>query len=215
MKAKVYNLKNESVGEIELSDEVFGVEVNEGLLYDVLKAQLASKRQGTSSVKNRARVVGSTKKIYRQKGTGGARHGARSAPIFVGGGVAHGPKSRSYAYRPPRKMRLGALKSALSLRAKEGRVMVVENLELEAIKTKALAGILGNMEVRSAVIVDAKENDKLRMSARNLSTHLVLPPEGVNLYDLLRHEHLVLTKDAVQALEARCQPVANKNGAKA
>ncbi len=167
-------------------------------------------------MKNRARVVGSTKKIYRQKGTGGARHGARSAPIFVGGGVAHGPKSRSYAYRPPRKMRLGALKSALSLRAKEGRVMVVENLELEEIKTKALAGILGNMEVRSAVIVDAKENDKLRMSARNLSKHLVLPPEGVNLYDLLRHEHIVLTKDAVQALEARCQPVANsKNGAKA
>lgn len=204
MKATVYNLNRENAGEIELSDDVFGAEVNEDLLYEVLKAQLASKRQGTSSVKNRAARTASSRKIYRQKGTGNARHGAVSAPTFRKGGVAHGPKSRSYAYRPPRKMRLGALKSALSLKAKEGRLTVVDAFELEAIKTKALAQVFGKLEVgTSAVVVDAAANEKLRLSARNIPTHLVLPPEGVNLYDLLRHEHLVLTKAAVEALEAR------------
>ncbi|MAQ18428.1 MAG: 50S ribosomal protein L4 [Sandaracinus sp.] len=211
MKATVYNLNRESAGEIELDDAIFGAEVNEDLLYEVLKAQLASKRQGTSTVKNRAARRGSSKKIYRQKGTGNARHGSIRAPIFRGGGIAHGPKSRSYAYRPPRKMRAGALRSALSLKAKEGRLTIVDTLELDAIKTKALAAVFGRLEVgTSAVVVDDLSNENLRLSARNLATHLVLPPEGVNLYDLLRHEHLVLTKSAVEALQAR---FAKKNGA--
>lgn len=211
-KANVYNLKREQVGEINLSDDVFGAEVNEALFYDVVKAQLASRRQGTHAVKNRALVAGSTRKIYKQKGTGNARHGAITAPIFVGGGKAHGPKPRSYAYRPTRKMRLGALKSALSMFLKEDRLIVVEDFALSEIKTKALAGVFSSLNVsKSAVVVDAVDNDELRLSIRNMPKHQYLPPEGVNLYDLLRHENLVLTRSAVEALEARCTAKKGQN----
>jgi len=205
-KVTVYNLDMKSVGELELSDEIFGAQVNEDLFYEVLKAQLASRRQGSASTKNRSVVAGSTHKLYRQKGTGGARHGNKKAPNFVGGGRAHGPTPRSYAYRPPRKMRIGALRSALSMKLQEGHLLVVDEFNLEAIKTKRLASVLGTLEVnKSAVIVDDASNENLRLSARNLPKHQFLPPEGVNLYDLLRHEHLVVTKQAVEALQARCQ----------
>jgi large subunit ribosomal protein L4 len=205
-KVKVYNLSKKDVGEMELSDSVFDATVSESLLYDVLKAQLASQRKGAASSQTRAEVSLSKRKIYKQKGTGNARHGSRRAPIFVGGGTVHGPKPRDFSYRPPRKMRLGALKGALSLKLREGQLLVVQDFELAEIKTKKLAEVLDKLEVNgSALIVDAKENEKLRLSARNLQGHSVLPPEGVNLYDLLRHEHLVLTQTAVQALEARCQ----------
>ncbi len=204
-KVKVYNLSRKGVGEIELSDKVFGTAVNEALLYDVLKSQLASRRSGSASTKNRAAVTASSRKIYKQKGTGNARHGAISAPIFVGGGQAHGPKPRSYAYRPPRKMRLGALRGALSQKLQEGRLLVVDDFKLKEIKTKKLAEVLNKLQVdSSALIVDDKDNTTLRMSARNLPRHSVLPPEGVNIYDLLRYDHLVLTKSAVEALETRC-----------
>ncbi|MFO0711749.1 MAG: 50S ribosomal protein L4 [Sandaracinus sp.] len=202
-KITVYNLKRESVGEIELSDEVFAREVNEGLLHEVVRAQLASRRSGNASTKTRSETNGTTKKIYKQKGTGSARHGDRGAPNFVGGGQSHGPKPRSYAFRPNRKARIGAMQSALALKLKEGRLTVVDAFELAEIKTKQLAGILDKLEVaRGSLIVDGP-NDKLRLSARNLAGHQVLPPEGVNVYDVLRHEHLVLTKSAAQALEAR------------
>lgn len=205
-KVKVYNLSKKGVGEMDLSDSVFDTTVSESLLYDVLKAQLASQRKGAASSQTRAEVSLSGRKLYKQKGTGGARHGSKRAPIFVGGGTVHGPKPRDFSYRPPRKMRLGALKGALSLKLREGQLLVVENFELAEIKTKKLAEVLDKLEVNGgALIVDGKENEKLRLSARNLQGHSVLPPEGVNLYDLLRHEHLVLTQDAVQALEARCQ----------
>lgn len=205
-KIPVYNLRRESVGELELSDDVFGREVNEALLYEIVKAQLASKRSGTAKTKNRAEVSGSTKKIYRQKGTGSGRHGDRNAPSFVGGGQVHGPVPRSYAYRPNRKMRVGALASALSMKLKEGRLVVVDTFELDEIKTKALAGVLSTLQVgKSSLIVDGRDNQKLQLSARNLDKHQYLPPEGVNVYDLLRHEHVVLTKSAAQALEARCK----------
>jgi large subunit ribosomal protein L4 len=205
-KVKVHNLSGNAVGEIELSDAVFDATVNEAVLYDVLKAQLASKRKGAASAQTRAEVTATKRKMYKQKGTGNARHGSRRAPIFVGGGTVHGPKPRDFGYRPPRKMRLGALKGALSLKVREGQVRIVQDFELDEIKTKKLVEVLGNLEVgKGALIVDAKGNDKLRLSARNLQNHSVLPPEGVNLYDLLRHEHLVLTQSAVQALEERCQ----------
>ncbi|HET6415656.1 MAG TPA: 50S ribosomal protein L4 [Polyangiales bacterium] len=205
-KVKVYNLSKKDVGEMELSDSVFDATVSESLLYDVLKAQLASQRKGAASSQTRAEVSLSKRKIYKQKGTGNARHGSRRAPIFVGGGTVHGPKPRDFSYRPPRKMRLGALKGALSLKLREGQLIVVQDFELSEIKTKKLAEVLDKLEVNGgALIVDAKENERLRLSARNLQGHSVLPPEGVNLYDLLRHEHLVLTQTAVQALEARCQ----------
>jgi large subunit ribosomal protein L4 len=205
-RVKVYNLNKQGVGEIDLSDSVFDATVSESLLYEVLKAQLASQRKGTSSSQTRAEVSRTKRKLYKQKGTGSARHGSRKAPIFVGGGTAHGPKPRDFSYRPPRKMRIGALKGALSLKLREGQLLVVQNFELDEIKTKKLAAVLSKLEVdRGALIVDGKENEKLRLSARNLENHSVLSPEGVNLYDLLRHEHLVLTQTAVQALEARFQ----------
>src|SRR5258707_9317178 len=141
-KVDVFNLKREKVGELELSDDVFGAEVKEQLFYEIVKAQLASRRSGTAAAKERAAVSGSTKKIYRQKGTGRARHGSIRAPNFAGGGQAHPPKPRDWAYRPPRQMRIGALKSALSLFVKEGRLIVLENIELAEVKTKALALVL-------------------------------------------------------------------------
>jgi len=203
-KVKVYDLDRNDVGELELSDRVFDATVNEALFYDVLKAQLASRRSGSAKVKNRAEVAGSSRKVYRQKGTGNARHGSVRAPTYVGGGQAHGPKPRSYAYRPPRKMRAGALRSALSMKLKEGHLLILDAFELGEVKTRKLERVLDKLEVSSsAVIVDALDNQTLRLSARNMGDHLFLPPEGVNLYDLLRHEHLVLTKKAVAALEAR------------
>lgn len=203
-KVNVYDLDRKNVGELELSEAVFGAEVNEGLLYEVLKAQLASKRAGTAAVKNRAAVSGSTRKLLKQKGSGGSRHGSIGAPTYVGGGQVHGPIPRSYGYRPPRKMRAGAMRSALSLKVQEGRLTVVDNFELAEIKTKKLADILGKLgATKSAILVDVGENQKLRLSVRNLPDHQFLPPEGVNLYDVLRHEHLVLTKKAVAALEER------------
>jgi large subunit ribosomal protein L4 len=205
-KVTVYNLSKKGVGEMDLSDSVFDATVSESLLYDVLKAQLASQRKGAASSQTRAEVSLTGRKLHKQKGTGGARHGSKRSPVFVGGGTVHGPKPRDFGYRPPRKMRLGALKGALSLKLREGQLLIVEDFELAEVKTKKLAEVLNKLEVNGgALIVDVKDNEKLRLSARNLQGHSVLPPEGVNLYDLLRHEHLVLTQNAVQALEVRCQ----------
>jgi large subunit ribosomal protein L4 len=202
-KVSVYNLEKKSVGELELSDAVFGVEVNEALIYDVLKAQLASRRGGNAKVKVRAEVSGSTRKLYRQKGTGAARHGGIRASHYVGGGKAHGPQPRDYSYRPPRKMRAGALVSALSLKLKQGQLVVVDTFELGEVKTKALTDILKVLGASSSLIVDAGANEKLKLSARNLERSQFLPPEGVNLYDILRHENLILTKDAANQLQSR------------
>src|SRR5579862_2341028 len=158
----VFNMRREKVGSIDLADEVFGAEVKEHLFYEVVKAQLASKRQGTASAKNRSAVSGSTKKLYKQKGTGRARHGSKRAPVFVGGGQAHPPRPRDWSYRPPRKVRLGALVSALSKFAKEGRLVVVDKLDVE-IKTKSLVATLATLKTeRHALVVDAADNEKLK-----------------------------------------------------
>ncbi|MCG8554927.1 MAG: 50S ribosomal protein L4 [Proteobacteria bacterium] len=203
-KVNVYNLERASVGELELSSHVFGAPVSEVLLYEVVKAQLASRRAGSASTKGRAEVAGSTRKLYRQKGTGRARHGGIRAPIYVGGGKAHGPRPRSYAYRPPRKMRLGALRCALSLKLQEGRLTVVSDLSLSQSRTKVLEQILGRLDVLAgSLLVDSKGNQPLALGVRNLQGHDYLPPEGVNVYDVLRHPHLVLTQGAVAALESR------------
>jgi large subunit ribosomal protein L4 len=205
MKLPVYNLKRESVGEIDLSDEVFGAEVKEHLFYEVVKAQLASRRAGTKATKERSAVSGSTKKLYRQKGTGNARQGSLRAPHHARGGHAHALEPKDWSYRPPRKVRIGALKSALSLFAKEGRLLVVDALELAEIKTKGLVATLGALQAdKKSLVVDAKGNDKLVKSIRNLENHHYLPPEGVNVYDLLKHDHLIVSKAAAKALEARC-----------
>ena len=200
----VFNLKREKVGTVDLADEVFATEVKEHLFYEVVKAQLASKRQGTAAVKNRSAVSGSTKKLYKQKGTGRARHGSIRAPVFVGGGQAHGPRPRDWSYRPPRQVRVAALKSALSKFNKEGRLVVVDAFELPEVKTKGLLSVLGALKAQRTLVVDSADNEKLRLSIRNCSDHQFLPPEGVNVYDLLRHDTLVLSKGAAKALEARC-----------
>jgi len=201
----VFNLKREKVGTVDLSDEVFGAEVKEHLFYEVVKAQLASKRQGSASAKNRSAVSGSTKKIYKQKGTGRARHGSIRAPVFVGGGQAHPPRPRDWSYRPPRQVRQNALRSALSKFNKEGRLLVVDRFELSEIKTKSVIQALSALKTqKKALVVDVASNEKLRLSIRNLEDHQFLPPEGVNVYDLLRHDTLVLSKDAAKALEERC-----------
>ncbi|UQA58992.1 50S ribosomal protein L4 [Polyangium aurulentum] len=205
MKISVFNLKREQVGEIDLSDEVFGAEVKEQLFYEVVKAQLASRRSGTKATKERSAVAGSTKKLYRQKGTGRARQGSIRAPHHVGGGHAHALEPKDWSYRPPRKVRIGALKSALSLFAKENRLIVLDSLELPEIKTKAFAQTLTTLQAdKKCLVVDAATNEKLVKSIRNLENHQFLPPEGVNVYDLLRHDHLVVSREAAKALEARC-----------
>ena len=211
----VYNLKREKVGTVDLSDEVFAAEVKEHLFYEVVKAQLASARQGTAAAKNRSAVSGSTKKLYKQKGTGRARHGSIRAPVFVGGGQAHPPRPRDWSYRPPRQVRLGALKSALSKFNKEGRLVVVDRFELKEIKTKGVLQALGTLKTaKKTLVVDVAGNENLRLSIRNCQEHQFLPPEGVNVYDLLRHDTLVLSKDAAKALESRLTAEGAKKNAK-
>ncbi|AKT37726.1 50S ribosomal protein L4 [Chondromyces crocatus] len=205
MKVTVYNLKREAVGELDLSDDVFGTEVKEHLFYEVVKAQLASRRAGTKATKERSAVAGSSKKLYRQKGTGRARQGSIRAPHHAGGGHAHALTPQDWSYRPPRKVRIGALKSALSLFAKENRLIVLDTLDLPEIKTKALVTTLETLQVgKKSLVVDSPSNEKLVKSIRNLVEHQFLPPEGVNVYDLLRHDHLVVSREAAKALEARC-----------
>jgi large subunit ribosomal protein L4 len=205
-KIDVFNLKREKVGDLELADEVFATEIKEHLFQEVVVAQLASRRAGTKAAKERSAVSGSSKKIYKQKGTGQARHGSIRAPIFVGGGRAHPPKPQDHGYRPPRQVRIGALRSALSLILKEGRLTVVDGFELGEVKTQKLAGVLETLKAgyKKTLVVDDKGNQTLRLSIRNMAANQFLPPEGVNVYDLLRHDHLVLSKGAVKALEARC-----------
>ena len=214
MKLPVYNLKRESVGEIEVSDAVFGAPVKEQLLYEVVKAQLASRRSGTKATKERSAVAGSTKKLYRQKGTGRARQGSIRAPHHAGGGMAHALEPTDWSYRPPRKVRLGALKSALSLFAKENRLIVVDAFDLAEAKTKSVVTALSALQTsKKVLIVDAKSNDKLEKSVRNLEAHQYLPPEGVNVYDLLRHDHLVVSKEAIKAIESRLNGSSEKGAA--
>lgn len=179
--------------------------MREHLFYEVVKAQLASRRQGTQSAKNRSAVSGSSKKLYKQKGTGRARHGSIRAPVFVGGGQAHPPRPREWGYEPPRRVRALALTSALSKFGKEGRLLVVDRFELPEIKTKMLVEVLGKLKADTkTLVVDSQANEKLRLSIRNCKEHQFLPPEGVNVYDLLRYDTLILSKDAAKALEQRC-----------
>lgn len=212
-KVNMVDVNSKSVGEVNLADDVFAVEVNEALLYEVVKAQLGTRRSGSAKSKGRAEVRGSSRKIFKQKGTGRARHGSIRAPIFVGGGTVHGPTPRSYGFRPPRKMRAGALRSALSLKLKEGRLVVLDRFDMDEPKTKAVVSAMDNLDAKkSAIIVDHADNIGLALSARNLPKHRFLPPEGVNVYDVLRHEHLIVTEAAVQALTERlAQPSTNRS----
>lgn len=199
----VINMEGSTVGKLELSDAVFSAPVKEHLLWEVVVAQLAARRRGTACTKTRAEVQGSTRKLYRQKGTGRARAGSIRSPVFVGGGRAHGPKPRSYAQRTPKKVRRGALISAISLRLKESKMLVLDNLELSEIKTKRMAEVLKRLGVETGLIVDAKSNEHLSKSVRNLAKAKYIAPEGLNVYDVLKYKTLLLTREGVKQLEER------------
>jgi len=203
MQIDVVNLEGQKVGQMDVADEVFAARVKESLLWEAVKAQQAAKRKGTHATKTREFVSGGGKKPYRQKGTGNARQGSSRAPNFVGGGKVFGPHPRSYDYTMPKKMKKAALASALSLRAQEKKLVVVDKLVLEAPKTRRIAAVLKALGFDSALVVDAKNNANLARSIRNLAAHACLPPEGLNVYDILNHGGLVIAKDAIKAVEAR------------
>ncbi|MGE0396256.1 MAG: 50S ribosomal protein L4 [Kofleriaceae bacterium] len=201
-KADVKNLSGKSVGSIDLDDSVFGAEIHEHLLWEVVKWQRAKRRAGTASTKRLGEVRGSSKKVWKQKGTGQARQGSRQAPHWVGGSSVFGPKPRSYEYNMPRKAKKLALRSVLSLRAKENKLVVVEDFSIDG-KTKSVATALKALDTGAkALIVDGKDNTNLVRGAKNLATSQWIAPEGVNVYDVLRHETLVMTKSAVDAITA-------------
>ena len=204
MKCQVRTLDNDSSGEIDLNDAIFGVEVRRDILARVVNWQLAKRRAGTHAAKARSEVTGSRRKIYRQKGTGRARHGGVQANIFRGGGAAHGPRPRSHAFDLPKKVRRLGLKTALSAKAAEGKLIVLDQATSDSPKTSALSQKLEGLGLCSALIVDGESLDSnFSLAARNIVGIDVLPQIGANVHDILRHEHLVLTKDAVEALEAR------------
>jgi len=209
----VVDLSGKKVGSIDLADEVFAAPVREHLLWEVVKAQLASRRRGTASTKTRGEVRGSTKKIHRQKGTGRARHSSVRAPTFAGGGEVFGPRPRDYSYRPPRKVRRGALISAVSLRARDSRMVIVKDLALPEIKTKALASILEKLGAAQSLIVDDPANLNLVKSARNLRRAKFLAPEGINVYDVLRYEKLILSSPAAKLIEKTLRSESAKRAA--
>jgi large subunit ribosomal protein L4 len=207
VKTEIKNLDGKKVGELELDDAVFGVEVKEHLLWEVVKAQRAKARAGTHSTLRRDEVRGGGKKPYKQKGTGRARQGSSRAPHFVGGGRVFTPKPRDYEYTVPKKVRAGALRSALSLRAKESKLVVLDAFPVEAPKTKKVAGVLAKLGANKALVVDAKDNANLAKSVRNLAKAKFLATEGVNVYDILDHDTLVMTQATAKALEERLKPL--------
>jgi large subunit ribosomal protein L4 len=204
MKVDVINLDAASVGSIELAEEVFGVEVRRDILARMVNYQLAKRRQGTHKTKQVWEVSGTTKKPYKQKGTGRARQGSLRSAQFRGGGIIFGPVVRSHAHDLPKKVRSLALKCALSAKAAEGKLVVLESAVAETPKTKELVQRLTKLNLASALFIDGAElNTNFALASRNIPFIDVLPQQGANVYDILRRDTLVLTKDAVQALEAR------------
>ena len=204
MKLNITTLGGEKAGSVDLSDEIFGLEPRVDILHRCINWQLAKRRAGTHKVKNRAEIWRTGKKMYRQKGTGGARHGSARVPQFRGGGRAFGPVVRSHAFDLPKKVRALALRHALSAKAKDGGLIVIESATLEAAKTKALVAHFSGLGLTNALIIDGAElNNGFAIAARNIPNIDVLPVQGINVYDILRRQKLVLTKAALDALEAR------------
>jgi large subunit ribosomal protein L4 len=201
-KVAVYNMQGSQVGEIELDDFVFGTEVNETVVHSAVVMQLASKRLGTHSTKKRGEVRGGGKKPWRQKGTGRARAGSTRSPIWRSGGITFGPKPRSYKFSLPRKMRRLALRSVLSAKVAEGNLIVVDTLTMDAPKTKEMAKVLQVLNVnRKALVVTAGVNENVFKSARNIEGVVPMTANGLNVYDILNHEKLIITRDAVAQVE--------------
>ena len=204
MELKITTLDGAEAGSVDLSDAIFGLEPRVDILQRCVKWQLAKRRAGTHAVQNRADVWRTGKKMYAQKGTGGARHGSMRANLFRGGGRSFGPVVRSHEFGLPKKVRALALKHALSAKAKDGGILVVDKAAIDGGKTKTLKASFAKLGLDNALIVDGAEVDAgLKLAARNLPNVDVLPIQGINVYDILRRHKLVLTKAAVDALEAR------------
>jgi large subunit ribosomal protein L4 len=204
VKIDITSLDGSSAGSVELQDDIFGLEPREDLIARMIRYQLAKRRAGTHAVKNRADIARTGKKMYKQKGTGGARHGSARVAQFRGGGRAFGPVVRSHAHDLPKKVRALALRHALSVKAKSGELIVWDNAEFSEPKTKALRAQFDKLGFASALIIDGSAlNDNFCLAARSIPKVDVLPIEGINVYDIIRREKLVLTKAALVALEAR------------
>jgi large subunit ribosomal protein L4 len=204
MELDVIDRQGAAVGKIEVADSAFGSEVKAHLFHQVVRMQLANRRRGTASTKTRGEVRGGGRKPWRQKGTGRARQGSTRSPLWRGGGVALGPKPRTYAYELPKKVRRAALRSALALKVREGLLRVVDRLELDAPKTKQMAKFLKDLGLeKSTLILIASDNVNVQLAARNLPDVKVMRVEGLNIYDLLAHDHLICAPDALVKLQER------------
>jgi len=201
MKVPVYNMAGKEVSDVDLPAAIFEAKINRGLMHQALVRQLANARQGTHKAKGRSEITKSTAKIYRQKGTGNARHGSRRAPIFVGGGVAHGPLPRSYAKNMPRKMRRAALRSALTVKANNGEIIVLDELDLEAPKTKGMNELIVRLvEGDSALVLLADRNENIERSTKNLANAKALRAHYLNIRDLLGYGKIVMPMSALEAI---------------
>jgi large subunit ribosomal protein L4 len=203
MKTKLFNLDNKSSGDVELNDAIFGLEPRADLIQRVVVWQLAKRRSGQHKVLTRAEVNRTKKKMYKQKGTGQARHGARSAPLFVGGAKAMGPVAHSHEFDLPKKVKALGLRHALSAKAKDGAIVVLDEAKSKDIKTGTLAKQFGKMKVGRALVVDGEFDKNFQLSARNLSGVALLSVAGINVYDIMRSDKLVLTTAALKVIEAR------------
>lgn len=202
----VFNTNKEEVSQIELSAEVFGAEVREWLFYDAVRYQLAKRRSGNHAVKSRSQVSGGGKKPFRQKGTGRARAGTTRAVHWRGGGVVHGPQVRSHAHKMNKKARRAAIIAALSRRCEEGSLTILDSFQMDAPKTKEFLNVMGRFEWSDVLVITGEDNtkgDAVYKSAQNIEKVTVLPVEGLNVYDILKHQNLALTKGAVDAVMAR------------
>ncbi len=199
----VLNSAGEKVSEAQLSDSIFKAPVKTSVLHQVVRSQLVAKREGTAACKTRAMVKGSTKKLFRQKGTGNARAGSIKSPLRKGGGVIFGPSQRSYAIKVPKKVRKLALKMALSSKFEDQTITVIDDFKLEAIKTKELAGVLKTLNLSDLLIVSDAENTNLLLSSRNIPDVKVIKTEGLNVYDILKFKNLLLVEDSIKNIEGR------------
>lgn len=199
----VLNSAGKKVSETELPDEIFSIPVKTSVLHEVVRSQLVSKREGTAASKTRGMVAGSTKKLFRQKGTGNARAGSVKSPLRKGGGVIFGPSQRSYAYKVPKKVRRLALKMALSAKVQDANLFVVDALELEEIKTKALAEILKTLKLEDLLIVSDAEDMNLALSSRNIPDVKVIKTAGLNVYDILKFKNLLLVESSIENIKGR------------
>ena len=204
---KVRNLKNEEIREVELSDAVFGAPLNEGLIHAAVRNFMANARQGTSATKTRGDVSGAGRKLWKQKGTGRARIASLRSPLWKGGGNVHGPQPRDWSYNLPKKMRKRAMCSAISERLREGNLVIVSEWSLEQPKTREFLGTLGTLKLSGkTLIVDSLKNTKLMLASRNVQTAKVVNSYGVNIYDLVNHQKIVLTPKTVEELIGILQP---------